>query len=614
MMTERQKQHYKEVKPEQTVSSIKKILDKLNIEVVEQWLPSSYIDTYSLRLEVKGSRIGTNGKGMTKEYARASAYAEFMERLQNCWIVRYYFRFDNKESFYISTDEKMLPIRQVSEMDNAFIHMMLEQRGVVSNDLDERIRLFKKLHKVEERLGNLTEDFVMLPFYSVRKKDVEYLPYNLYMSYYGSNGMCAGNSPEEALIQGFSEIMERYVNRVVIKERLSLPNIPDDYIAKFPAIYNMYRKLKSMNNYTIQLKDGSLNGKYPVAVLVVIEKNTGLYGVKFGCHPDFGVAMERCFTEITQGGDIADYCGKSILNFGNDIVDSDFNISNSFKSGAAQFPYELLVDLNEMTFTEVKDVSGLSNLEILKNIIRLFVEDNKDIFIRDVSYTGFYSYQIIIPTISEMSMMTDLRFEYLEAKIFCEFLLRHPSKITEKNIEVISRVLKHYSHSQIENTFRFLYGNLINFSLPGDEVGLGWLYMLAMCSIYMGDYIEAGKRMNFFWDTVQMKNCFRSDNVYFYYAVTQYADGMQTLGEHSRVLSYLKQFFSLEIIEKLDTIFMDKKLVFIRQYPEYNCEQCNEDMDYKCCDQGVYSDLINKVKKLQLDSCIDSQNIDRLLC
>lgn len=48
--------------------------------------------------------IGTNGKGVTKEYALASAYAEFMERLQSNFLLKSSFL--NKEDMLIYKDEK----------------------------------------------------------------------------------------------------------------------------------------------------------------------------------------------------------------------------------------------------------------------------------------------------------------------------------------------------------------------------------------------------------------------------------------------------------------------------------------------------------------------------
>lgn len=75
-MNSLQDNHYKEKKPAETVQFLKKRLDELGLEVEEKWLDESHIGTYSLRVNFKGTTIGTNGKGCTKEYALASAYAE----------------------------------------------------------------------------------------------------------------------------------------------------------------------------------------------------------------------------------------------------------------------------------------------------------------------------------------------------------------------------------------------------------------------------------------------------------------------------------------------------------------------------------------------------------
>ena len=46
--------------------------------------------------------------------------------------------------------------------------------------------------------------------------------------------MCAGNSPEEALVQGLSEIIERVVQRRIFTEKPALPDVPEEYIQQFP--------------------------------------------------------------------------------------------------------------------------------------------------------------------------------------------------------------------------------------------------------------------------------------------------------------------------------------------------------------------------------------------
>ena len=105
-MSNLQEMRYKETSPENTVKRIKEILKKNNIEVEENWTKKSSVGTYSLRVCIKGTNLGQNGKGMTKEFALASGYAEFLERYQNGMLV---FRTEKPSiefPFLYSADEK----------------------------------------------------------------------------------------------------------------------------------------------------------------------------------------------------------------------------------------------------------------------------------------------------------------------------------------------------------------------------------------------------------------------------------------------------------------------------------------------------------------------------
>jgi len=58
--------------------------------------------------------VATNGKGINTEYARASAYAEFIERLQNGYLYRW--KFGNKEDIRFEyPDQKLLTISECRE-------------------------------------------------------------------------------------------------------------------------------------------------------------------------------------------------------------------------------------------------------------------------------------------------------------------------------------------------------------------------------------------------------------------------------------------------------------------------------------------------------------------
>ena len=109
-MSELQNRRYKEVAPEETVKKLKGLLEKLGIEVEEKWSNESSVGTYSLRIHIKGTDMGQNGKGMTREFAMASGYAEFFERLQN-GMFRFRMEKPTEElPFVTAPDEKHLSV------------------------------------------------------------------------------------------------------------------------------------------------------------------------------------------------------------------------------------------------------------------------------------------------------------------------------------------------------------------------------------------------------------------------------------------------------------------------------------------------------------------------
>jgi ribosomal protein S12 methylthiotransferase accessory factor len=77
---------YKDVEPLITVNKIRSILSDLGIFVTGNYMQDG--EYYTCRIEIVNDgllkyRIGSFGKGLSLEYSCASAYAEFMERLQN---------------------------------------------------------------------------------------------------------------------------------------------------------------------------------------------------------------------------------------------------------------------------------------------------------------------------------------------------------------------------------------------------------------------------------------------------------------------------------------------------------------------------------------------------
>ena len=104
---------YKDNNPKQTIEQIKNILKSNNIFTKETEWFNQCNDYYSLRLEVcnpetyESLEIGVNGKGTSEDFARASAYAELLERIQNSALFLTEFSQEDKfhGGFYSSSDE-----------------------------------------------------------------------------------------------------------------------------------------------------------------------------------------------------------------------------------------------------------------------------------------------------------------------------------------------------------------------------------------------------------------------------------------------------------------------------------------------------------------------------
>lgn len=420
-MSKLQEMRYKETSPEKTVKRIKEIFKKNKIEVEENWSKKSSVGTYSLRLCVKGTNLGQNGKGMTKEFAMASAYAEFLERYQNGVLVFRPEKPTKELPFVYSADEKDLSIDNIVEQDDSFINQIVEDNKSSLN----------KLELLNEILG---KDNIIkcLPHYSVRDKKVVYIPHVLSCHLYGSNGMCAGNSTEEAIIEGISEIIERFVSIQMIYKRVTFPEIPNTYLEKFPKVKELLAKAQKKEGYTCKLLDCSFGGKYPVAALIILQKNTGRFGIKLGAHPDYGIAMERCFTEAAQGMDIYDYATGCLFDFKNEDIDENENIREFINSNVATLPYQIFAKESTYKFTEIADVSNLNNKEILTNLVNSILEQGYDVLVRDVSTLGFPSFRVIIPGMTEITHAKMAgRFQMFEE---IEYLLKDITRINYDNL------------------------------------------------------------------------------------------------------------------------------------------------------------------------------------
>ena len=374
---------YKADTPENTVEKIRGRINQLGIPIREIPLGDGKM-FFSCRVSITrddDTSIGTNGKGMNESFARASGYAEFMERLQNRAII-----YPNPAS--IGAACRFFP----DEQDYCWTH-------------DEAVANIKKyvprVYVPETGLRAQKVEGKSLPFYHVNTGKTIDFPYSLIRWTNGSNGMCAGNIREEALIQGFNEIFERYCIQEMYLRKITPPDVP---LTEFEGteILKRLEYVRDVYGMDFRVKDISLGEGFPVLGLLLYNRDKTKYIVHLGADLNARVALERCFTEIFQG-----YTAET-LRFDNDVNDCEkLDLFNEFKRSLMHGrgrQYASFFDDNPSYpyrgHTTIPE--GLDFREDLRNICQWVIDKGYDIYLRDNSFLRFPTLHIVVPGLSEI--------------------------------------------------------------------------------------------------------------------------------------------------------------------------------------------------------------------
>lgn len=289
---------HKDCTPEQTIETIKSILDGLGIKTEVNALNHPFYGTYSNHVQIAGTAIGANGKGTTEAYALASGYAELIERIQNgmaatrCYHTRLYQEF----GFYHYADEKLVDIDEALEASEGIMDAWLKHVDPAYGKGERDILDLLPMGMYERDDNKIP----VIPYVNVFDGHTTWLPMALLSAVCGSNGLAAGNTMEEAVVQALSEIFERYAQGLIISEQLTPPQVPPTYL-ELAGLKETIADIECTGRYQVSIFDCSLGRGYPVAMSCIVDKTRGTFGLRFGCHPSFAVAVERTLTEAYQG-------------------------------------------------------------------------------------------------------------------------------------------------------------------------------------------------------------------------------------------------------------------------------------------------------------------------
>jgi oxazoline/thiazoline synthase len=245
---------------------------------------------HELRAGLSG---GSFGKGSTAEQGEASALMEAIERYSGIFQgdeIRAKRRFTD-----FSAGEAISP-NEVLQFSDA----QLRQGQAPTPGSDERAAipaLFDRSAKIE-----------WSPVWSLRDARFKYLPTSLlYFFYRGaaayaadSNGCAAGNTLEEAVVQGFLELVERDAYAIWWYNRLQRPELD---LGQFDDSYvRSLQKELAQTGRKLWVLDVTSDLGIPTFVAVTHWMQNGRENIEFGsgAHFDARIALLRALTELNQ--------------------------------------------------------------------------------------------------------------------------------------------------------------------------------------------------------------------------------------------------------------------------------------------------------------------------
>jgi ribosomal protein S12 methylthiotransferase accessory factor len=244
----------------------------------------------SIRLQFPGLAVG---KGWTEPEAKASCLAEAVERYSAT------FRGDSvriRASFHALGDEAIHPLT------------LLNFSAAQYANRDEWNARHSPDHQVPEPFDECCE-IEWTPVWSLTDSTRRYLPTPYcYLSYSDpenkpfcvadSNGCAAGNVIEEAILQGFLELVERDAAAIWWYNRVCRPGVEFDDFTSVPL--RRVRPFFHQQGRDLHVLDITADFGIPVFVAVSADAAGGSIMFGLGAHLDARLALSRAIAELYQ--------------------------------------------------------------------------------------------------------------------------------------------------------------------------------------------------------------------------------------------------------------------------------------------------------------------------
>lgn len=598
------KKRAKDSNPLETVKKIEGIFSKNNFDYEYEQHDSDITGIFSsaLILKYKDLVIRSNGKGSNSELTKASAFAEMMERLENIMFYPLpYVR--NKQYIQNLLNNNPYP-KTTFENEMAKKSLLYKYVNVVAKESDlyqlspDKVIEATGLRFKEIFFDHLNNQMPLDVFYNYATKKDEMLPWEILKWFFTSNGMAAGNTLEEAIVQGLCEIFERYSQGKMFAKEVVFPEIPREVAFESDYIKTIVTEIES-KGYRVYMKDASLGKNFPVVASFIVNPKNGKVAYRFGSHPSMEIALERSFTETFQGAKVLDKIGLNdiVFNRADDWrSNADFN---AMKTGLSSIQFSYLIDKPTYEFKRWNENKALNNKEMAKYMLDLIVKEGYTPYISDNSFLGFPAVCIIVPFFSEAKQLTsniiyDIRERLNLAKDF-----RSLDKIDDKE----AKRIREYSICFRKSVLDSFFDKLLYFTSE-DPTGVKDFvaYLCTLLSIYIEDYENA---------YLYTEACIRTDaNDLYLKALLKYFEGRKEKYDYDYVIDSLSLVYDNRIVERVVNVVSEPKKVLTKIFMK--CDDDCQNCTHHKCNNGTLHELYSNLQKAKYNYHIGTKDIGNL--
>lgn len=333
--------------PQETIDKFMDRLKASNLDILKE---VKRIDTGRLDIPVYFSLCGKDalntignkkqmGKGSTPVQSRASACMELGERFS-------FFSFIKNDDNFIVGDYAQMKEQGYPVLDIEYLLQSVHDESLSPEMLEKLLAGLPMQWTWATKLS--TEEEVLVPF-------------SWFFAINEFNGPSAGNTPEEGIMQGVCEIVERHVCAVITRDKINTPGI-DLKSVKDPVAKELIEKFTRCG-IEVYLNDFSLDTGIPTVGALCWdpstfpEKSEIVYTAGTTADPD--KALIRALTEVAQlAGDFhseANYVASGLpkplsLEEVDYVVkpDKTINLDDMYNVGDTDFYRELMNSVNAL--------------------------------------------------------------------------------------------------------------------------------------------------------------------------------------------------------------------------------------------------------------------------